>query len=134
MPICVGPFTGICDANIAAWMSQRLATDGSSPDFLYWVTLNSHLPVPVPPPLKDGASCTFSASLAESSSLCSWYQLVANVHHSAADLALGKENRPTVFVIVGDHAPPFSETGLRGGFSPDSVPYILLTPRSSGTR
>jgi phosphoglycerol transferase MdoB-like AlkP superfamily enzyme len=37
--------------------------------------------------------------------------------------------RPTIFVIVGDHAPPFSDTASRSQFSSAEVPYVLLLPR-----
>jgi hypothetical protein len=65
------------------------------------------------------------------SELCSWYQLVANVHRSVAQLALDPLSRPTVFVIVGDHAPPFGDPSLRDRFSQSDVPYVVLVPRSA---
>jgi len=42
--------------------------------------------------------------------------------------------RPTVFVIVGDHAPPFGDPGLRSRFSQTDVPYVVLLPRSDDKR
>ena len=130
LPDCVGAFTGTCDASIAAWIGQRLATPSASPRFMYWVTLNSHLPVPVPAPLANAAPCSVDASLQAEPSLCSWYQLIANVHQSVAQLAMRDESRPTIFVIVGDHAPPFGEAAIRTSFSSTQVPYVLLLPKS----
>jgi phosphoglycerol transferase MdoB-like AlkP superfamily enzyme len=132
MPICPGPFPGMCDADVAKWIDHRLEEPTENPQFLYWVTLNSHLPVPVPSPLKAGAPCTFAPSLAREPALCSWYQLIANVHQSVADLAVSRLGRPTVFAIVGDHAPPFSNLTLRNQFSQSVVPYVLLVPRKEG--
>jgi hypothetical protein len=129
LPNCTGPFWGTCDADIAEWMGRRLEKRKTDPEFLYWVTLNSHLPVPVPAVLPAPASCSLTQSLALQLSLCSWYQLVANVHRSAADLAMGSLGRPTVFVIVGDHAPPFSDPVLRNRFSSTEVPFVILIPR-----
>jgi hypothetical protein len=129
LPTCNGAFWGICDAAIADWMGQRLEKSKPDPEFLYWVTLNSHLPVLVPNPLKSPADCSFTPSLAQQPSLCSWYQLIANVHHSAAVLAMSNLARPTIFVIVGDHAPPFSDPFLRDKFSQSLVPYVILVPR-----
>jgi len=80
--------------------------------------------------LQDGASCSISPRLSGQPPLCSWYQLIANVHSSVARLAIGQLARPTVFIIVGDHAPPFSDPELRSQFSSSEVPYILLTPLS----
>ncbi len=129
LPDCVGAFTGTCDAAIGDWIAHRLDMAKPKPDFVYWVTLNSHLPVPVPSPLQNGASCAAITSLAGKASLCSWYQLVENVHRSVVKLALSKLARPTVFIIVGDHAPPFGEPDIRRGFSQAVVPYMVLLPR-----
>jgi hypothetical protein len=134
LPTCNGAFWGICDAAIADWMARRLEKSKPDPEFLYWVTLNSHLPVPVPNPLKSPADCSFAQSLAQQPSLCSWYQLIANVHQSAASLAMGNLARPTIFVIVGDHAPPFSDPFLRDKFSQSLVPYVILVPRQQTAR
>jgi hypothetical protein len=130
LPECGGPFPGTCDADIAAWIGQRLQQDDSHPDFIHWMTLNSHLPVLVPSPLPNAAPCEASLSLPQDSPLCSWYQLVANVHRSVADVAMENLARPTIFVIVGDHAPPFGDPQRRNRFSQTVVPYVVLVPRS----
>jgi hypothetical protein len=131
LPDCDGAFTGTCDAAIAEWIGQRLEGQGTRQNFVYWMTLNSHLPVPVPSYLRDGASCSISTALLQQPSLCSWYQLVSNVHDSVARLAMTRLARPTVFVIVGDHAPPFANPAARSQFSTTDVPYVLLVPRQN---
>ena len=131
LPDCPGAFTGTCDSAIAQWMGDRLEHKDAAPDFLYWVTLNSHLPVPTPSPLKDGASCSLTQLLASQPALCSWYQLVANGHDAIARLAQRNLARPTIFIIVGDHAPPFSNPELRSQFSGTDVPFVVLVPRSA---
>ena len=129
LPDCKGAFTGTCDAPIAQWIAQRLEGKHNDPDFIYWMTLNSHLPVLVPSPLKTRASCAFSSTLSQQPALCSWYQLESNVLQSAAGLAMAGLGRPTVFAIVGDHLPPFSDPVLRSQFTPGIVPYLVLAPR-----
>lgn len=129
LPDCVGAFKGVCDSAIASWIGGRLESKNPNPDFVYWVTLNSHLPAPIPSGLPDGASCALTPMLAQNSSLCSWYQLVANVHRSVSRLAMANLTRPTIFVIVGDHAPPFVNLSLRNQFSSTDVPYVVLVPR-----
>jgi hypothetical protein len=131
LPDCNGVFVGTCDADIAAWIGHRLDEDSSRPKFIHWMTLNSHLPTPVPVSLPNAAPCSAAEGLEPDSQLCSWYQLVANVHRSVAQLALDPLGRPTVFVIVGDHAPPFGDPSLRDRFSQSVVPYIVLVPRSA---
>lgn len=130
LPDCVGAYIGTCDAAIAGWIENRLEPQGTSPTFLYWVTLHSHLPVPLPSPFREAFPCPPGPSLSPQSPLCSWYGLVANVNHSVAQIAMSKLGRPTIFVIVGDHAPPFSDPVLRDQFSWTVVPYVLLVPRS----
>jgi Sulfatase len=132
LPDCAGAFTGTCDAAVAGWIGRRLEQQDENPNFVYWMTLNSHLPVPTPAPLADGDSCSFAPLLSQQSAFCSWYQLVANVHHSVSNIAMSKLARPTVFVIVGDHPPGFANPVLRGQFAGGVVPYVVLVPRRQG--
>lgn len=129
LPECPGAFPGICDAAITQWMTKTLQTPDTKPDFLYWMTLNSHLPVPVPSALADGAPCSIAPILKEKPAVCSWYQLVANVHRSVAQMAASNSVRPTVFIIVGDHTPPFADPVSRNAFSASRVPYVILLPK-----
>ncbi len=126
---CVGAFVGTCDADIAAWIGRRLEEDSPHPYFIHWMTLNSHLPVFVPSPLSHGVPCRTDVSLTPNTPLCSWYQLIANVHQSVSAVAMDKLSRPTVFVIVGDHAPPFADPEMRDRFSQSEVPCVVLLPR-----
>jgi hypothetical protein len=129
LPACVGAFPGICDASIADWIgTSLLSRDRDQPMFLYWVTLNSHVPEPAHPDLPDDGVCNTQPALRDSTALCSWFRLVRTVHQSIEKVALQAPSRPTVFVLVGDHAPPFGDTALAEQFSSTQVPYVLLTP------
>ena len=130
LPDCLGMFIGTCDAAIANWIGNRLDSDDGAPNFVHWTTLNSHLPVLTPSPISDGPPCDLSPLLASQESLCSWFQLVGNVHRSVSRVAMSRLTRPTVFVIVGDHAPPFGDQ-LRSQFLKSEVPYVLLLPRKN---
>src|SRR5262249_1679509 len=88
-----------------------------------------HLPVPVPNSVQDPPSCT-----AHDPAICSWSQLIFNVHRSVSELAMRSTARPTVFVVVGDHAPPFSAPDLRDQFSDQVVEYVLLQPKKNSMR
>jgi hypothetical protein len=134
LPVCPGPFPGICDAAASVWIGDQLQKNSDSPQFIYWVTLNSHLPVPISNLVTSPPACDGNPATAQSSALCSWYQLEFNVHRSVAELALRDMARPTVFLVVGDHAPPFSSAQLRSQFSDQVVPYVLLVPRRNGLR
>ena len=130
LPDCEGAFDGTCDADVAAWIGRRLGQRSPRPYFVHWMTLNSHLPVFVPAPLSNPAPCLQTDSLTPNTPLCSWYQLITNVHRSVAELATGNLARPTVFIIVGDHAPPFADPALQERFSQSDVPYVVLLPRT----
>jgi Sulfatase len=134
LPICPGPFPGTCDAAASVWIGDQLHKNFDSPQFIYWVTLNSHLPVPISNMVASPPACEGTPATAESSTLCAWYQLEFNVHRSVAELAMRETARPTVFLVVGDHAPPFSSAKLRNQFSDQVVPYVLLVPKGSGMK
>jgi phosphoglycerol transferase MdoB-like AlkP superfamily enzyme len=134
LPLCRGPFPGICDAAIADWVGKRLQRNSDSPQFIYWVTLNSHLPVPLSNLVKDAPSCAGLPAAEKSRPICSWYQLIFNVHRSVAEVAMRSTARPTIFVIVGDHAPPFPSGDLRKQFSQEVVPYVVLVPKIQGIK
>jgi hypothetical protein len=84
--------------------------------------------VPVPAPVVHPASCAVS-SATSNAEICSWYQLLAVVQDAVRDMALRPLSRPTIFVIVGDHAPPFYQQDLRSQFSASDVPYVILLPK-----
>ena len=134
LPDCPGPFPGTCDDAVAAWLGEKLRQPGNAPLFVHWVTLNSHLPIANPPVLKAPISCDVSPITRSNTGICSWYQLVSVVSQSVHDLALTPLGRPTIFVIVGDHAPPFANDFERGQFSPTEVPYVILLPATGIAR
>jgi Sulfatase len=132
LPNCPGSFPGICDGAIGGWIGRELLSkEEGKPKFIYWVTLNSHLIEPEHPDLPDDGVCTTQPALTKSAALCSWFRLVRAVHQSVELTALATTARPTVFVIVGDHAPPFGNPQLRADFSSSMVPYEMLTPKES---
>ena len=131
LPSCDGAFPGICDASIGGWIgSSLLSGQEARPRFIYWVTLNSHIPVPARLDLPEDGTCASEPALANSPPLCSWFRLVRNVHESAEKIAMQSNARPTIFVVVGDHAPPFSKPERRNAFSGAEVPYLILIPKA----
>jgi Sulfatase len=132
LPRCGGAFPGICDAAIAGFIGDSLLTaSGSQPQFIYWVTLNSHIPVPARPSLPADHVCAAQPALRNSAALCSWFRLVRAVHQSVGQIAAQAHGRPTAFILVGDHAPPVADPRLRSQFSSTQVPYVMLTPLSA---
>ena len=96
--------------------------------FVHWVTLNSHLPVPSTTRSSPVPECV-SVRIEDEPSLCTWFTRVQIVQESVAKLAMTRGLQPTIFVIVGDHAPPFVQASLRDRFSQTTVPYVILIPK-----
>jgi phosphoglycerol transferase MdoB-like AlkP superfamily enzyme len=131
LPNCPGAFPGICDTAVPKWIGNEiLSTASSAPKFVYWVTLNSHIPVPAHVNLPADGICKSRADLQGSNALCSWFRLVRAVHESVQQLALEPTGRPTIFVVVGDHAPPFANPRNRVRFSETRVPFVILVPKA----
>jgi phosphoglycerol transferase MdoB-like AlkP superfamily enzyme len=129
LPDCAGPFPGSCDAAVAAWIAGRLRQPSDTPLFIHWVTLSSHLPIWQSVERASAPYCGVSAGTRNDIAICSWTHLIATANQSVQDIALGQLARPTVFVIVGDHAPPFDKDSERAQFSSSEVPYVILLPR-----
>lgn len=128
---CNGAFNGICDADVSKWIGDKLlATEKPSPTYIHWVTLNSHLPIAPLPRDVSREDCT-ATEINDETSFCSWFEKSLIVQRSVAQLATQKGLPPTVFVIVGDHAPPFMDETVRSRFSSTDVPYVILLPKAS---
>jgi hypothetical protein len=123
---CGGIFPGVCDDDVPALIGARLKA-ANRPQLVYWVTLNTHLPVIADAKLGT-ASCELAdpAWAANDPQLCRMFML----HHRLADaidkLAMDPALPPTDFVIVGDHMPPFLGREKRFRFDPAHVPWIHL--------
>lgn len=129
---CPGAFPGICDAQLARWIGDRLTTERAAngpPEFLFWITLNSHLPVPSTTDGLNPVSCVFDAQLAAHEPLCAWFKTEYELHGAIAQLAVRPDLPPTAFFVVGDHAPPFQDPEMRDRFSQSVVPFVLLIPK-----
>lgn len=129
---CGGVFPGACDRDIPRMIGARLA-EAAQPTFLYWLTLNTHLPVPTGANLDTEGCARIAPRLArEMPMICRqldlWRQLdAALVHTITAD-----DFPATDVLIVGDHMPPYFERSMRTRFASDSVPWIRLRPRKPG--
>jgi phosphoglycerol transferase MdoB-like AlkP superfamily enzyme len=124
---CRGFFEGACDADIARFVHSILLHHRDRPQFVYWVTLNSHLPLP--PSVGVGQNLDCSANGIADVDVCLWARLIFNVNDAIAQIASDPAIGPTEFLVVGDHGPPFWRTARRSLFSQTHVPYFRLIPR-----
>jgi hypothetical protein len=129
--VCGGVFPGACDQDVPAQIGSRLKA-AKKPQLIYWVTLNSHLPVVRSAALGTDNCHIGGAELdAESELLCPLFL----VHHRLADaltaMALDPALPPTDILIVGDHMPPFFERDARQRFEGHEVPWIMLEAKAT---
>lgn len=134
LPICPGVFPGACDEAIAATINKRLEA-ARKPQFIYWMTLNSHLPV-----LKSRSLRTDRCQLGSRDWSAAYPQVcrLFLVHHHLADaidaLVMDTDLPPTDFIIVGDHVPPFFDRKSRQLFDNAHVPWLYLRSKAEPER
>jgi Sulfatase len=127
--VCPGVFTGACDTDLADDVSRALTSANGTPHFVYWLTLNSHLPVH-PDAQNQKLDCKSPDGPFHSEQVCSLAELWIEVFERIADVVAAPGLGPTDVLIVGDHAPPFWSHEGRSHFVPGEVPWILLRPRA----
>lgn len=123
---CGGVFAGACDRQIPKLMAENLK-QATKPTFMYWLTLNAHLPVPTGLNLNVDDCQKVSPELAKDfPMICRQFSLFDDI-----DKALIKEITANDFpeadiLIVGDHMPPYYDRHHRSQFDPERVPWLYL--------
>ena len=129
MHMCGGIFPGICDDDIVELLRQKLVSSGDGrPQFFYWLTLNSHLPVQRSSAKSGLLACGSGNAANPDLDVCDWMALIYKVNQALAELCAAPQLPSTEFIIVGDHAPPFLTSTRRNQFSQTVVPFIDLVP------
>lgn len=126
--VCNGVFVGICDVDLARLVERALVDGNDSPRFVYWLTLNSHLPVDPTIDIKF-LDCNGPKDPFAQKQVCyladQWMQVLDKV----AGILANEDLRPLDVLIVGDHAPPFWTREGKSFFVRGKVPWILLQSR-----
>lgn len=128
---CGGVFPGACDRDVVKILGKKLRA-AKKPTFLYWLTLNSHLPVPPGLNLNVDKCERISPKLAaDYPQICRQFAIWNDI-----DLAMVKEITAADFpatdiLIVGDHMPPYFDKHQRTQFNPETVPWLYLRHKDS---
>lgn len=131
---CGELFPGACDADVPGIIAQRLKA-AKRPQFIYWLTLNSHLPV-----LPEAAVGTRSCRLGPPSwgkeypEVCRLFTVEALLADAIDKMVMDPDLPPTDFLIVGDHVPPFLQRESRQRFDLNHVPWIMLRAEGHASR
>ena len=125
--LCGGVVQGVCDADLAPIIAGE-AAKVKGPRFIYWLTLNTHIPVHEGDALTD-FGCDRDARLFGTRKVCMMSELWRDAFNVIAKLANDPAIGPADILIVGDHAPPLWSKRGRAQFMPGQVAWYRLTPR-----
>ena len=124
---CDVAFDGACDDQIAEVIHRQIL-EAKRPQLIYWVTIDTHLPLAVTgtAPMHCGTEQT---SYPADNGVCEWINGTYNNNASIAQIAADPKLPKTEFLIVGDHAPPFMSNSRRQLFEQGLVSFVHLVPR-----
>jgi hypothetical protein len=123
---CPNVFPGACDRDVPRIIAEELAAS-RTPQFVYWLTLNSHLPVLENRELGTQDCRELGPELdGDLPMICRLFALWGSTADALVEAVSRPDFPPTHILIVGDHMPPFTEQKSRLQFDPEHVPWILL--------
>ncbi|MFC0203792.1 sulfatase-like hydrolase/transferase [Novosphingobium soli] len=128
---CPGIFAGACDRDVPRIIGDLLRERRGRPQFVYWLTVNAHLPIPRNAELHTQDCRIGTRAFAEGfPMLCRGYELHKQVADALTAEIMRSDFPDTDILIVGDHMPPYFQRSLRVRFDSAHVPWILLRHRS----
>lgn len=123
---CGGVFPGACDRHIPRQIAAKLKA-AKKPTLLYWLTLNSHLPVPAGLNLNADKCERISPTLAaEFPQICRQFAIYHDIQTALASEISAADFPDADILLVGDHMPPYFDRHHRTQFDPEHVPYLYL--------
>ena len=127
---CGGVFPGVCDRGVPAEISKELKS-AAKPTFLYWLTVNSHLPLLPDHNLHVEKCEELSPSLKKNyPQLCGQAAVFAELDGALIKEITAGDFPATDILLVGDHMPPFFDKHHRSQMDPEHVPWLLLKHKS----
>jgi hypothetical protein len=130
---CGGVFPGACDRDIPRAIGKMLRADPGQRKLIYWLTLNSHLPVPADEAL-DTQQCQIGTPQwrKDFPMLCRSYLLQKRLADAIHAEVMQPGFPESDVLIVGDHMPPFFQRAIRSRYDARHVPWIYLRARRAG--
>ncbi len=123
---CGGVFPGACDRQIPSQIAAKLKAAGK-PTFLYWLTLNAHLPVPAGLNLNvDNCERVSPFLKAEYPQICRQFAIYHDIETALASEITAADFPDADILLVGDHMPPYFDRHHRTQFDPAHVPWLYL--------
>lgn len=122
---CPGAFNGICDHDLIAAALQRVA---ERKQFVYALTINTHLPLPEREVGAGLSTLCQRNSLPDAS--CQFLQEQGKLLADLASQLVSASCQINQVVVVGDHSPPFSNFRDRRVFDAKKVLSLILRRRN----
>ena len=129
---CGAEFQGICDTDVMKLIHQELLKGSrTKTKLVYWMTLNSHLPLDPAGGRESTLDCSQAPVTRTNPAICLHTRMISVVLEGMKAIAEDPAIPSTAFIIVGDHAPPYMTLKERSLYRDDRVPYMILTPKGS---
>ncbi len=127
---CGGVFAGACDRQIPKLLAENLK-NAKQPIFLYWLTLNAHLPVPTGLNLNAENCGRVSKELdREFPMICRQFAIFDDIDKALVREITAGDFPETDILLVGDHMPPYFDRHHRSQFDPERVPWLYLKAKA----
>lgn len=124
---CGSVFEGLCDADVGDAVHAALRTDPQKRKFIYWLTLNSHIPFVESE--DDRMGCRSAAPKIGNKTVCELSNLWSGVFEKVNAIAADPSIAATDILIVGDHHTPLWEHAAKKRFVLGKVDWFLLRHR-----
>ena len=109
---CGSVFSGLCDLEVADIVKADLTNGKGNPKFIYWLTLNTHIPYVK---AENGSlRCNLSNAVIRNDTVCELTELWLGVMEKVNEVAADPNLPPTDILVVGDHHTPLWETCGKG--------------------
>jgi hypothetical protein len=123
---CGSVFKGLCDTQILDLIHQKLLSSKNEKTFIYYLTLNTHLPIDKVE--NSTLDCSLSQETTTYPALCRIIQQHDVFFTALNQIIMDPHLPPSLFVIVGDHPPTFLNRDHINLFIESRVPYMILKP------
>lgn len=129
---CGSVFPGACDRDVPKIIGQRLREQPEKRKFLYWLTVNGHIPVGAEKDIgTERCNLGTAAWRDDFPMLCRSFELQRHLADSITAEIMKADFPDTDILIVGDHMPPYFQRDLRMRFDAAHVPWIMLRSRKA---
>ena len=121
---CGSVLQGLCDEDVGRLVHRELAGAGERRKFVYWLTLDSHLPYV---PVKNGPlACGTSAASIADRIPCDLTEIWMGVFDTVASIAADPNMPPLDIMVVGDHNTPMWSRSAVRHFRPGLIDWYKL--------